>query len=274
MRVDAIRGEPSPHGLLGSCVEVIDSADGHEFNGTDMVPLSCAQAHDRTWCPDPVAAKIFDRPESCSFPPIAIYSGSTCGTFGMSQAEAEQHATEQLRMGEQRALEEWYQREQLCTMAAGNDLTPVAGALHIAQAVGVLESWLATNYGGQGLIHVPAGAAALLSMHTIIDFATEETCPTTLMGNGVILGAGYAANVGPATPPATGCVTAPAGEVFLYATPPVRVRRSPVQVLPGSERYSINTSTNDRTVLAERAFVVESACCTAATVRASLAACP
>ncbi|MFF8931483.1 cupin [Streptomyces longwoodensis] len=268
--MSAIRGTPSPFGLLGRCVDVVDADDLHELNGTQMVPLSCTAAH--TWqrdCPPPPtpnpASKTFDRPGLCEFDPVTVYAGATCSTFGMTQDEAVVHATETLRMGEQRALEEHFMVNALCTMAASNDLTPAAGPLQVAQGIAVLEGWLAEQYGGKGLLHVPAGAAALLGCCNVVTAPTSGIgCPQTLMGNGVVFGAGYAANVGGAT-----CTQAPAGELWLYVTGPVRVRRGPLDVNPTTEAQSIDTRLNDRYVLAERTSVIETACCEAAAVRIS-----
>lgn len=272
-RVDAIRGTPLPHGILGGCVEVVDVPDVHELLGTEWLPLSCADAHDWNWCPDeespgdespggPVE-KAFARPQACAASPITIYAGATCTTIGWSYREAVAHAREILRMGEQRALEEWFLRDVLCPMA--EDLTPDAGAVSISQGVAALEGWLGETYGGQGVLHVPAGAAALLGCCNLVHLDGESA--RTLMGNCVILGSGYSVNVGPPD-----CTQAPAGEAWLYITGPIRVRREAPMIIPDSDRESVRITTNDRFVLAERTFVVEVACCEAAAVRVTL--CP
>jgi hypothetical protein len=131
--------------------------------------------------------------------------------------------------------------------------------------VAALEGWLAETYGGQGLLHVPAAAAALLGCCNVVTRTTDDSCPETLMGNGVIFGSGYAANTG-----GPGCTQAPDGEVWLYITGPVRVRRGPLVVVPETQAGSINTRFNDRRTLVERTSVVEVACCEAAMVRAQI----
>jgi len=215
-------------------------------------------------------SKPFTRPGNCSFEPVTLTSGITCSTFGISFEEGQERALEQLRLGEQRALEDFFMRRWLCVNASGNDLTPVAGALSVPAGIGVLENWLAVNYGGQGVIHAPAGAAALLAHSRVVDVEPGEA-PVTLMGNCVVLGAGYAANVGPDG--AGGCVTAPAGEAWIYITPPVRVRRDARSLTITTEQQSVRSSTNDRFALAETTAVVEVACCITAAVRVSLAGC-
>lgn len=273
--VPPIIGDPSPYGLLGGCTEVVTVTDVHELNGTDLM-ATCGPVGQWQDCApqstppfvNPVS-KPFTRPENCSFEPITLTSGITCSTFGISFEEGQSRALEQLRLGEQRALEDFFLRRWLAptVLADSTDLTPVAGALSVAAGVGVLENWLAVNYGGQGVIHAPAGAAALLSHSRVIDVPTDGTAPYTAMGNCVVLGAGYAANVGP-----DGTV-APPGEAWLYITPPVRVRRDAPSLTITTEQQSVRTTTNDRFALAETTMVVEVACCVAAAVRISLAGC-
>ncbi|MFF4292095.1 cupin [Streptomyces vinaceus] len=265
--VEAVPGDPLPHGILTGCTTVIDVTDPHELLGTEWRPLSCADAHDTSWCPDDdespgvIPEKTFNRPGTCTAAPVTVYAGTECSAPGFSFAEAIRHARETLRMGEQRALEEWFAREVLCTIA--EDLTPLAGALNIAQAVGLLEDWLGTEYGGRGVIHVPTGAGALLSHHQVVHL--ESGVPRTLVGNCVVLGAGYAANVGPPD-----CAPAEPGEAWLYATSPLRIRREAVDIIPDTDSQSVDIRTNDRRGLAERTFVVEIACCRAAAVRTVL----
>jgi len=280
--VPPITGEPSPHGLLGGCIPVTTAGDPHAFNGTDMLSVSCDGANPWQNCPTDTAgefpwtnpaAKVFDRVGYCSFEPVTVYAGVECATFGISYEEAGDRALNQLKLGEQTTLEEWFMTRWLANATHTVDLTPGAGAVHIVNGIGILESWLGTNYGGQGVLHAPIGTASLLAMHRQVrEGVTDETCPETLAGNSVILGAGYAANVGPATPPAVPAV-APAGEAWLYITPPMRIRRDDRTLIFNREWQGINTSVNDRQALAETTFVPEVACCKAAAVRVSLSAC-
>jgi hypothetical protein len=271
--VPRIPGRPSPHGLLGGCTEVITVSDVHELNGTNLMPSACGAGDPWTNCPPPEqpnpASKIFDPTVTCSFDPVTVYAGVRCATFGLTHEESQALALERLELGEQAGLEDWFMRNWLCTNA--EDLTPVAGALSIAQGVGVLENWLALNYGGLGVLHVPAGAAALMSRFRVVPCCDPPI--QTLMGNCVVLGAGYSANVGPADP-GPGCAVAPSGEAWLYITPPVRVRRDERSSVIRTEAQAVDTRLNDRYALAETTFVVEVACCDAAAVRVTLTDCP
>lgn len=279
--VPPIKGEPSPHGLLGGCIPVVNATDGHQLNGTDLTATSCAGTNEWQDCPTPVsgefpwtnpASKVFDRPDTCSFEPYTVYAGLECSTVGMSYQDAAERAMDQLALGEQVTLERLFMTRWLANATHTVDITPGAGAVHIVNGIGLLETWLGTEYGGQGVIHAPIGTASLLSMHTQIDLVTEETCPTTLAGNSVVLGAGYSANVGPVALPGPP-VAAASGEAWLYITPPMRIRRDARQLTMNAEWQGVNTNVNDRRSLAETTFVAEVACCMAAAVRVTLSAC-
>lgn len=267
--VEAVPGEPLPHGLLSGCIPVVDVGDDpHPLLGTEHRELTCTPAHDTTWCPPgedppPVPAKTFERPGFCESDPVTIYAGVICSTMGWSYDESTQHAEETLRMGASRALEEWFMREVLCSLAA--DVTPLAGALTVTQALGLLESQLAINYGGVGIIHAPVGAAAYFSRggHAFTD---ENGCLRTLAGNLIVFGAGYdAVNVGP---PA--CTVAPEGEFWMYATPAMRIWRGPADLATVTEASGVQLQTNERIGLAEQTFTPELSCCEAWAVRTLL----
>lgn len=281
--VGPITGEPSPRGLLGGCVPVVVTGDVHELNGTEVPSFACGPANPWQDCPDPAdgwtnpAAKVVSRAGWCSFEPVTAYAKVECSVVGFPFEESQAAALEQLSLGEQSVLEEWFMRRGLSWLAgaggpgSNNDLTPGTGALHIVSGIGVLESWLAENYGGRGIIHAPVGAASLLGKHHQFDPSSGE-CLTTWAGNSVVLGGGYSANIGPAERPAAGTV-APAGEMWIYATPPMRVRREAAHNVIDQEWQGINTLVNDRTAMAEATFVPEVACCTAAAVRVTLSPC-
>lgn len=276
--VPPIPASPSPHGLLGGCIPVVTTNDLHELNGTDMMAVSCANSHGWQDCPNVdslwtnPATKAFERIDTCSFDPITATAGIECSPVGFSYQESIDWAFQALALGEQFVVEDFFMRTFLTNANHTTDLTPLAGAVHIVNGIGLLETWLATEFGGQGIIHAPIGTSSLLSMHRVVDFGTEESCPTTLAGNSVILGAGYTANLGPATPPVVP-VPAPAGEAWLYITPPMRIRRDNPFLAIDTEGGGMNTAVNDRRMLAESTFVPEVACCIAAAVRISLSAC-
>ncbi|WP_063786159.1 hypothetical protein [Streptomyces noursei] len=71
----------------------------------------------------------------------------------------------------------------------------------------------------------------------------------------MIVGAGYSAtNSGPGNTPAE------PGTVWLYITGPLVIRRGPAVITPDRPGPSVNTLTNDHSVLVERTYVVATTC--------------
>ncbi|MBA9005950.1 cupin [Thermomonospora cellulosilytica] len=275
-RVEAIGGRPLPYGILGGCTTVLDVTDPHELLGVEWMALGCCPVLDTDWCPPeespgeespgaespgaPPGGKHFCRPLPEAAQPVTVYTGVECSTPGWSYEEAVAHVRAALELGEQQAVESAFWRYHLAPRAA--DLTPAAGAVSLAEGVAALEGCLAELYGGIGTLHVPAGAAALLGCCNLAH--RDGASLRTLAGNCVIVGSGYSAvNSGPDGTPA------PAGEVWLYASGPVVVRRGPIDVIPDRPGASIDRRYNDRRVLAERTYVPATTC-TVCAIRVSV----
>ncbi|WP_019548625.1 hypothetical protein [Streptomyces sulphureus] len=258
--VEAIDGIPLPHGILSTpCTDVRDVADEHELLGVEWLALGCCPV--QSWT-DPCldespgdtspGGKEFCRPETEVAEPITLYAGAECSAMGWSYAEAREHAEATLLLGEQQGLENAFWQQKLARDAV--DLTPPEGPLSIAAGIAALEGCLAESYGGAGVVHVPAGAAALLGC---CDLAQQPSTGglSTLAGNCVIIGAGYGAeNTGPGGAPGE------PGTAWLYATGPLVVRRGPSVTTPDHPGASVNTQNNDRRVLVERTYVVGTTC--------------
>lgn len=260
-RVEAIPGIPLPTGILTNATTIVDvGGDSHELMGVDWLPQSCCDAYcwedscppgENPGSPGPLQDKHFCRPQWHSAAPVTVYSGVECSTIGFGYDEAVTQATTALQLGQQRALEQWTWTNVLAPRAV--DRTPPSGPVGVAQAVGLLEGWLAAEYGGLGVLHVPAAAGALLASNSLVrhEGARLRSNP---IGHNIVVGAGYQVNTGPDGQPA------PEGTVWLAISGPVTVRREAVHVVPGSDRESVRIQTNDRMVLAERTFVVQVSC--------------
>lgn len=280
-RVEAIPGLPLPNGLLNAAT-IIEVTDPHELLGVSWPVLGCTEAHTWDWCPPDDespgdispgespgespgdvspgdGSKTFERAAWDDAEPITIYAGAECDPFSLPYAEAVERARTSLVMGEQRALEEWLMVHVLANKAV--DITPESGPVAIPQSVGLLEGWLARNYGGLGVLHVPADLSAMLAQAN--QMLREGARIRSWLGNWLALGGGYAANVGP------GGQVAPAGHAWLYASGPVVVRREVIDIVPDSPGAALNIRTNDNQVLAERTFVVQVACAAAILVNIS-----
>ncbi|MFF1834230.1 cupin [Streptomyces sp. NPDC058231] len=255
-RVEAIPGVPLPHGILGGCVDIVDIEDMHELLGVEWMSLGCCPVRDTGWCSEEspgaiVPPKEFCSPEAEFAEPHTIYAGAKCSTMGWSYEEAVEQVTATLELGEQRAIEEAFWRDKLAMRAV--DLTPADGPVSMAAGVAALEGCLAETYGGIGVLHVPAGAAALLGCCNVLSLV--DGTPRTLTGNCAVLGAGYSAqNTGP------GGIPADPGTAWLYISGPVLVRRGPVDIIPDRAGPAIDIRLNDLRVLAERTVVVGTTC--------------
>lgn len=260
--VEAITGEPLPHGLLGSCAVIEDIPEDrvHELMGVEWLGLGCCPVQD--W-PDPCddespgespagpSVKEFCRPETEHAEPITVYAGVECSTMGWSWDEAREHVLAALELGEQAALEAAWWRTGLASRAV--DLTPEEGPVSVAQGVAALEGCLAESYGGIGVLHVPAGVAALLGCCNIL----RENTPglRTWAGNCAVLGAGYSLeNSSPDGMPAE------PGTAWMYISGPVHIRRGPVDLIPDRRGAATDIRYNDLRLLAERTYVVGTTC--------------
>ncbi|MFF0401736.1 cupin [Streptomyces sp. NPDC005248] len=262
--VEAIPGTPLPHGILNACTDVRDVDDVHELLGVEWMALGCCPV--QVWrdpclndeslgdeSPGAPVQKEFCRPSVEHAEPITVYAGSECSTMGWTYTEAREHAEASLELGEQQAVEAGFWSAKLAMTAT--DLTPAEGPVSIAQGVAALEGCLAEQYGGVGVLHVPAGAAALLGCCNLVREDPAAGSLRTLAGNCVIIGAGYSAmNTGPGNLPAE------PGTAWLYITGPVVVRRGPTETVPDQPGASVNIRNNDRRVLVERTYVVATTC--------------
>lgn len=265
--VEAIEGSPLPHGLLNSCAQVADVADPHELMGVEWLALGCCPVN--VW-EDPCTTdspgevspgeespgsreKEFCRPTVEHARPLTVYAAAECGAIGWSYAEAREQVLATLELGEQRAVEEGFWRNTLAPTAI--DLTPPEGPVSIAQGVAALEGCLAESYGSQGLLHVPAGAAALLGCCNVVHRDPDGTL-STLAGNCVTISSGASAiNEGPDGMPAE------AGTAWLAISGPVVVRRGPVHVVPDRPSAAIDRF-NTLRLIAERTYVAATTCTT------------
>lgn len=267
--VEAVPGEPLPHGLLGGCVPIVDATDPHQLLGTQNRSVSGVGTAPWEWCPpgdNQPASKTFTRAGFCTFNPVTIYAGTECSAPVMTFEESKELSLQTLELGASRALEEWFMRNVLCSTAV--DLTPATATdgLSAASALSTLENWLGVNYGGRGLIHAPAGMGAQFGRDTLAmpDWCGEDLCCLrTLTGNGLVLGSGYSVNVGPPD-----CTVAPSGQAWIYATGPLRIRRDQPNEIPPERAMAVNRLNNDQRTLVEQTFVIEGAICDVAAVRA------
>jgi hypothetical protein len=151
--------------------------------------------------------------------PFLIFSVVTGKFFGRTIGEIQEFGDRRLAAHAGRFIERGLQ-----TGPSGGPALAAAGTTQLATApvaptvaLGLVEEWIASTVGAQGVLHVPTIAIPRLAEHRQV--APSGAQMRTVLGTPVAVGAGYR-NVAP------GDVPAAAGVAWLYATGPVLVNRS------------------------------------------------
>lgn len=189
--------------------------------------------------------------------PFMIYDTASCGV-GLSDADAQASARNRLAAREQYWAESRFDATELTNdNPTGITITELGGgtAMPLVAALGLLEREIAHQYGGIGVVHASREVAAAAQSQRLILRPDDAAAPgtggprlRTALDNLWSFGAGYNG----ASPDD---VAAPAGQTWLYATGPVLIHRSEVQV-----RSDFDVRRNLRLALAERAYLITADC--------------
>jgi len=272
---------PLPYGLLSVVQTPTDDADKrHWRNGIQFQGDPCDAAQTtQDPCPSPSAG--FVKPPTADGLPakgaesFTVYAYLPCNPVGYYQT-AEQRILNHFTMGEARAVERtfWtgiidapvtgitYPHLAADTEVASDGLSPVllqtaadvvvTGVVDIVEGIGLLESALGTCFGGVGVIHAPRAAFAHMSANHLI--YTRGGTAYTLADTPIAFGAGY-----PGTSPAGD--TPAFGNVWLYATGPIMMRRDPEIKITATPAESLDRSVNTLNMIAERTYNLAWDCC-------------
>lgn len=185
--------------------------------------------------------------------PFTIYDSAACyPQSGRTVEELQNLARQKLVQGEQAQVEQrlW---EQIRTQAVVIPPPPNAGtAWSLWTALGALETGIARQYGGRGVLHTSRYlVATVAAMHLADIEGRQRVAPG---GDRWVFGAGYDMNGPDGTP-------APAGTAWIYATGPVQIYRSEVIV-----NSTFDQRTNERRALAERIYALTVECPALATL--------
>lgn len=261
---------PYGYGLYSVATMPVPEENPHWRCGVHYEPWKCGRSFlwadpcDNPDQPDKMPADGVDLVEGT---PFLVWDGYHCRLPGRSnEAEVRRRATEALRLGEQRSVEEAFWTGSMGNSPALADPSTVvlnpnnppavpADVLTFPAGVAALEEWLGNNYPGQGTIFASRGASAYFARHQL-GFRVGGHVET-LAGTRVAF-LGGSPNTGPDGTPA------PAGYAWLYATGQVVIRRSEIFVNPDTLAAALNRSTNEVLVLAEREIVITRECGTAA----------
>lgn len=214
---------PARFGLL-SVATLVDDQDLHWLNGIeyDLPARPSGVVTGVEVCQEPddlVPAEPFSMGEDA---PYQVAVSVACKQPGRTEEEFDAQARAQLAAGESQALEGalWtVLTTDATTLASGDDLPPAA-------ALGALEAWLWTEYGGVGVIHVDRSLLPLLAADDLVKVESGQL--RTVLGTLVSAGA-YG------------------DDGTLVATPAVTYRRSPIRTVS-----TFDHKTNARLVRADR----------------------
>jgi len=264
MEVDPPQFVPFRFGLLSA--SQVDTGSGRwELGGVTYPSVGCRQGTSEweTLCPViPPGAPQAPKPDPLGLTqiegkPFTLVDSVACNVHsGRTEPEVTDLARLALLGGEQRMVEQnfWASlRAQAVTITPPNPAT----FWNMCEGLGVLEQVIAEQYGGVGVIHAPR---YLLAPAVSKALATREGDQLVdPAGNLWAFGAGYDRKGPPIVDPADPDNFAPAGQLWLYATGPVVLRRSEVMTHPALDHRA-----NARRTVAERNYVLTADCPAAA----------
>lgn len=253
----AIQAPPATPPLY-SLLQVADTTDDGErwqlgtiwspeqVGGGGSLPAFCAGDN-------PDGKPLGTNPQRNTADPFTVYAEDHCSMLGFEGRDYEGRARRQLaavqsaRIAREFQLGEIRDAQSLNNVALVDAITVGPGNQDVDLAIGVLEAALADKFqGGRAMIHVTVQTLTEMARRNLIYQSGQKWL--TAPGNVVVSDAGY---------------TAEANGIYAYGTAMVKVRLSPVDVIPGSwddaraRAQAVNRATNDVTIYAERMTLVE-----------------
>lgn len=268
---DVTPAEPALYGILSSAVTVVEDLDGHWTRGVEFLTPDCqSDVTLTTICNTTVSVSAVDGVGGTPFDeyyPFAVQTSFRCSTMSLKPEEVEEQARRALELCTQKAVEYelWtgalakaadvpfvgaYPNRYLASTESV-DVTPTPGtAVKTKFGLALLERAIGNcGCGVRGTIHAPRDVASSLGLKAV-DGHLE-----TSLGTKVVAGVGYTGTSPTGSQP-TGT------QAWMYATGPVTVRLGPIEITPGEEAQSVNTSINETVYYAERiAAPLLDSCC-------------
>jgi hypothetical protein len=173
--------------------------------------------------------------------PFVIFEGLSC--LALTVAEARTRAENRLALHEQ-----FWVESQVDATVLRQDATVLNGgtAVGLSVGIGLLEDAIADQYGGIGTIHAARELAAPFTHAQIVQ--RDGSRMRSPLDNLYAFGAGYTTTGPDGT-------AAPDGQAWVYATGPVLLWRSEVQILEQFDQRK-----NVRLAIAERSYAVTADC--------------
>ena len=254
---------PPPYGLLTAATPVENA--GLALNGVEYETLCHLGVHE--W---PLHCAPYDRPAGydskepdpstgwTTADPFAVYAAEECLHAG-DEARARELVTARLDRGEQATVE-----RIIYTGMMGNRpaitydplvLSTLTALPDLATAVGMVEQFVASEYGQVPTIHVPRWLGTRMMGNLVVKGLGVRA--VTAAGSPVVFGTGYDGR-----PPTLADGTSPGSPdaAWIYATLPVTVRRSDVLTPVAWGEGAFHPATNTPYTMAERSYVVDWPC--------------
>lgn len=283
--VDGPRFTPLRYGLL-SAAQIVDDSDKHWEIGTKFQPDACAR--DKTvsaFCiagapasgTGPKTISATGAPGSAA-EPFTVYAYTNCSPVGWGDnlEDLVARAGRQLDAGEGRAVERMFWNgtpdggavihphlandantfaamdgAQYPVQLGSQAVTVTTAAAAPVAALAALEGALADCYGGEGVIHIPAGAVTLLVEKGVLEKQGPQL--RTYLGN-IVAAYSSGNREGP-----DGVVTG--SDMWFYATGAVMARRSPVKPTGMRPADFVGRTDNSTAYVVERTYVIDWDCC-------------
>jgi hypothetical protein len=253
--VDPPTNPQPPLGLLAAARPLEMPAHG-AFEGIQYEPEACGVVHLYPGvCDDTPPVKDLDDPGDgvAEGAPFLVYASMTCGLAGRSIEEHSGRVLRRLQAREGWGVERAFWGDDAAVPGYLQSLALTSlGDAGLVEALSILEQDAADNYGMPVLIHARTGLAAWLGAAGLIRNVTSDGATYTWRGNRVVFGDGYGDSD-------EAGVAFAAGTGGLFATGPVTIwRDANAEVAPAAQ--TLDRSTNQVKLLAERAFVVVHEC--------------
>lgn len=243
---------PPPYALM-SAAQIVDEPNSHWMSGGAVYgyPSVTPEAH------DPCSTGTFRDKDTVDESPVGYFGAFTaylpitCSAMGIIPGEFENRARiafqatqsyiyeRELSQGEVMVLNPFLADANADPVAAGAVLTPSVGLRYLEDAIGAT--------GRAGLIHATPAVASAWSAELMSDGTRLRTIAN---GTPVAAGGGYAG----AQP--EGEAAPAAGQAWAFATGPVQIRLSPIEIVPGTLAEALDRENNVVTYRAERNVLV------------------
>ena len=242
---------PTPFGMFGA-VSFRSGTDRWELGAT-YETLTCdplGVIGPPEWANTPGLPLVLPKgaPSGTSLP-FTVYGHFRCSPIGWTPENAQSRASQHLLAREEQTVEKAFWNGASGNTPSLQGATPLAAGVGVdpVHGLGLLEEFIAINYGSQGVIHLTlATATTLFSRQTL---EVRGTKLVTRLGTPVIAGSGYT-GTGPTN------VAPLASQAWAYGSPALFVYRSDIATSSNRSGDLLDRGVNNLYAVAERTYLL------------------